>query len=66
MEHQKPILSYKNRRKQRIVVIIILLILAGGSAGYFFYKKDNRKPLATVKKEKTDSLKMDTLLSDSN
>ncbi|QQS97461.1 hypothetical protein [Sphingobacterium spiritivorum] len=65
MEHQKPILSYKNRRKQRIVVIIILLILAGGSAGYFFYKKDNRKPLATVKKEKTDSLKMDTLLSDS-
>ncbi|MGJ1317351.1 hypothetical protein ACR776_02195 [Sphingobacterium spiritivorum] len=65
MEQQKPILSYKNRRKQRIVMVIVLMILAGASAGYFFYSKDIRKPLAAVKKEKTDSLKRDILLSDS-
>lgn len=65
MEHQKPLLTYKNRRKQRIVILITLLLLAGASTCYFFYKKDAKKPLTEVKKEKTDSLSRDSLHADS-
>ncbi|QQT27916.1 hypothetical protein [Sphingobacterium spiritivorum] len=65
MEHQKPLLTYKNRRKQRIVIVITLLLLAGASTCYFFYKKDAKKPLTEVKKEKADSLRIDSLRADS-